>query len=180
MGYKAIAIPVTYNADHVRFLTVRDSRFNDWTFVTGGCRKREVHNPIRCALRELSEESRGCFRLYEGQYISYSFRAVVNSEMHTYNVFFFRVSIDIDKTYDIINDFNHAMHHTWDRKRKGMAYRIAQDENNALSWDTIDALLSKPVWDVTQRVVQSKMFKAVLKNDPDVQWKTFSPSVVYG
>ena len=54
--YKAIAIPVTFEDDRPRFLTVRDRRFKDWIFVTGGCRRREIYNPLRCALRELEEE----------------------------------------------------------------------------------------------------------------------------
>ena len=48
--YKAIAVPVTFIGDKPRFLTVRDRRFKDWIFVTGGCRRREIPNPIRCAL----------------------------------------------------------------------------------------------------------------------------------
>ena len=55
--YKAIAVPVTFIGDTPRFLTVRARRFKDWIFVTGGCRRREIPNPIRCALRELEEET---------------------------------------------------------------------------------------------------------------------------
>ena len=40
--YKAIAIPVSFTWDKPRFLTVRDWRFKDWIFVTGGCRRREI------------------------------------------------------------------------------------------------------------------------------------------
>ena len=57
--YKAIAVPVTFVDDTPRFLTVRDWRFKDWIFVTGGCRRREIYNPLRTALRELEEETRG-------------------------------------------------------------------------------------------------------------------------
>ena len=53
--YKSIAIPVSFSGDKPRFLTVRDRRFKEWIFVTGGCRKREIPNPLRCALRELEE-----------------------------------------------------------------------------------------------------------------------------
>ena len=42
--YKAIAIPVTFIGDKPRFLTVRDRRFKDWIFVTGGCRRKEIPN----------------------------------------------------------------------------------------------------------------------------------------
>ena len=61
--YKAIAIPVSFVDGKPRFLTVRDWRFKEWIFVTGGCRRREIYNPIRCALRELEEETRGVISL---------------------------------------------------------------------------------------------------------------------
>ena len=68
--YKAIAIPVTFTDDKPRFLTVRDRRFKDWIFVTGGCRRKEIANPLRCALRELEEETRGVISLKKGEYTS--------------------------------------------------------------------------------------------------------------
>ena len=68
--YKAIAVPVSFADGKPRFLTVRDWRFKDWIFVTGGCRRREIFNPIRCALRELEEETRGVVSLKQGEYIS--------------------------------------------------------------------------------------------------------------
>ena len=65
--HKAIAIPVTFTGDKPIFLTVRDRRFKDWIFVTGGCRRREITNPIKCALRELDEETRGVVSLKRGE-----------------------------------------------------------------------------------------------------------------
>ena len=61
--HKAIAIPVIYIDGEFKFLIVKDKRFKEWTFISGGCRKREVFNPIRCALRELEEETRGILNL---------------------------------------------------------------------------------------------------------------------
>ena len=63
--YKAIAIPVSFVDDKPRFLTVRDRRFKEWIFVTGGCRRREIFNPIRCALRELRRRDSWCVSLKE-------------------------------------------------------------------------------------------------------------------
>jgi 8-oxo-dGTP pyrophosphatase MutT (NUDIX family) len=71
--YKAIAIPVSFADDKPRFLTVRDYRFKDWIFVTGGCRRREIINPLRCALRELEEETRGVVSLKNGEYTEFKF-----------------------------------------------------------------------------------------------------------
>ena len=71
--YKAIAIPVSFADEKPKFLTVRDRRFKDWIFVTGGCRRREIFNPLRCALRELEEETRGVVALKNGEYSTYKF-----------------------------------------------------------------------------------------------------------
>ena len=91
--YKAIAIPVSFADGKPRFLTVRDTRFKDWIFVTGGCRRREILNPIRCALRELEEETRGVVSLKSGQYTEFKF---IHKESPTvdleYNVFIFFVN----------------------------------------------------------------------------------------
>jgi 8-oxo-dGTP pyrophosphatase MutT (NUDIX family) len=50
---------------------VRDKRFKEWIFVTGGCRRREIFTPIRTALRELEEETRGVVSLKNGEYTSF-------------------------------------------------------------------------------------------------------------
>jgi len=88
--YKAIAVPVSFIDGKPRFLTVRDWRFKDWIFVTGGCRRREIYNPLRCALRELEEETRGVVSLKQGEYTEFKF---IHKESPTvdleYNVFIF-------------------------------------------------------------------------------------------
>ena len=71
--HKAIAVPVTFVDEKPKFLTVRDRRHKEWIFVTGGCRKREVSDPIHCALRELEEETRGVLRLKSGIYTNFKF-----------------------------------------------------------------------------------------------------------
>lgn len=40
--HKAIAIPVSFFDGKPRFLTVKDRRFKEWIFVSGGCRKRRI------------------------------------------------------------------------------------------------------------------------------------------
>ena len=90
--YKAIAIPVTFEGDRPRFLTVRDRRFKDWIFVTGGCRRREIFNPLRCALRELEEETRGVVSLKKGEYTEFNFTVKENPTTDLiYNVYVFFV-----------------------------------------------------------------------------------------
>jgi len=91
--YKAIAIPVSFHDEKPRFLTVRDARFKDWIFVTGGCRRREIMNPIRCALRELEEETRGVIALKNGEYTEFKFVVRESPAVELeYNVFIFFVN----------------------------------------------------------------------------------------
>ena len=91
--YKAIAVPVSFVDGKPRFLTVRDWRFKDWIFVTGGCRRREIFNPLRCALRELEEETRGVVSLKSGEYTEFKFTVKESPTVDLeYNVFIFFVN----------------------------------------------------------------------------------------
>jgi len=92
--YKAIAIPVSFSDGKPRFLTVRDRRFKDWIFVTGGCRRREIFNPLRCALRELEEETRGTVVLKNGEYTEFKFTVKESPTVDLeYNVLSFSLTI---------------------------------------------------------------------------------------
>ena len=104
--YKAIAIPVTFAEGKPRFLTVRDRRFKDWIFVTGGCRRREIFNPLRCALRELEEETRGVVALKKGEYTDFKFTVKENATTELiYNVFVIFVDYSRNDQYGLIKKF---------------------------------------------------------------------------
>src|SRR6056300_219369 len=116
--YKAIAIPVTFTGDKPRFLTVRDKRFKDWIFVTGGCRRREIFNPIRCALRELEEETRGVVSLKRGEYTDFKFTVKESPTVDLeYNVFVFYVNYTKPEQLELVKKFN-------DEKQKTIAKKI--------------------------------------------------------
>ena len=105
--YKAIAVPVTFTGDKPKFLTVRDRRFKDWIFVTGGCRRREIVNPIRCALRELEEETRGVISLKKGQYSDFKFVVKESPGVDLeYNVFIFFVDYTPQEQTELVKKFN--------------------------------------------------------------------------
>jgi hypothetical protein len=67
--YKSVVIPVIKDA----YILVKDAKYNELTFVIGGCKLREIpkngHSKFdndytsytTCALRELKEETRGVF-----------------------------------------------------------------------------------------------------------------------
>ena len=180
MGHKAIAIPVSYNSNGPpKFLTVRDRRFKDWTFITGGCRKREILNPIRCALRELSEETRGALRIFEGEYNSFSFNVHLDGEIHTYNVFIFLVHFDDGTMKNIVRDFNTHKAKTENRKRCGLSIRLVQDENDILSWDTLEEFSKKKLWSVARQCMKNEIIQKISSN-VSINWVKFCQQTVYG
>ena len=184
MGHKAIAIPVVMqHGKPPRYCLVRDRRFRDWTFVTGGCRKREIENPIRCALRELCEETRGAIRLFEGQYMSYSFNIKLDDspELHTYNVFIFLVDFNSVQKECIVSSFDDHKRKTEERKRQGMSIRLVQDENDILTWTSLDNILTNfKLWEVADVVANSDIIKRINSGDENLPWLRFGRDVVYG
>ena len=105
--YKAIAIPVSFVDEQPKFLTVRDRRFKDWIFVTGGCRRREIFNPIRCALRELEEETRGVVSLKSGEYTEFKFIVKESPTVDLeYNVYIFFVECSEKSTILFVCKFS--------------------------------------------------------------------------
>ncbi len=104
--YKAIAVPVSFASGKPIFLTVRDRRFKDWIFVTGGCRRREIFNPLRCALRELEEETRGVVSLKSGEYTEFKFVVKESPGVDLeYNVFIFFVDYSLAEQQSQVKKF---------------------------------------------------------------------------
>lgn len=139
--HKAIAVLVSFEGDQPRFLTVRDFRFKDWIFVTGGCRRREISNPIRCALRELEEETRGVISLKNGEYTDFNFIVKESPTVDLeYNVFVFYV------------DFSRAEQHN-------QPIRKTHDENDYMSWDTLPEFNARKRWKlIIDNVIKNPSF----------------------
>jgi hypothetical protein len=55
MRYKSVVIPIING----KYVSVRDAKHREVTFVTGGCKLLEISNLKLCALRELREETYG-------------------------------------------------------------------------------------------------------------------------
>jgi 8-oxo-dGTP pyrophosphatase MutT (NUDIX family) len=158
--HKAIVIPTTKSVDGVhRFLTVRDSRHQEWIFVTGGCKKSEVDNPLKCGLRELEEETRGVLSFKTGTYTYFNFksnyrspdelrkdnfeRITVTLEYHVYIIF---VTISPEQQTEIINCFNSNKRCMENNKKEGLRIKRAYDENDEMSFDTLDEFNQKRRW----------------------------------
>jgi 8-oxo-dGTP pyrophosphatase MutT (NUDIX family) len=183
--HKAIAIPVTFMDEKPKFLTVRDSRTKDWIFVTGGCRKREVISPIHCALRELEEETRGVVKLKNGIFTNYTFETTERSPedldadrragIHmtlVYHVFIFFVKINTVEQNQMIQKFNEEKAKLEIRKKSKLSYRRTYDENDYMSFDTLDNYKKKKRWDlIVNKVINNEDFYSALNS---LNRKTFN------
>jgi len=47
----------------VECLMVKDRKFDEWTFISGTCKKRNMEHPLLCASRELKEETKDAIDL---------------------------------------------------------------------------------------------------------------------
>ena len=171
--YKAIAIPVSFVDGKPRFLTVRDWRFKEWIFVTGGCRRREIYNPIRCALRELDEETRGVISLKNGQYTEFKF---IHKESPTvdleYNVFIFFVNYTRSQQNEFVRRFYEEKQKTSVKKALHQPYKKTYDENDFMSFDTLEEYNSRKRWKlIVDNVIKNPEFYSCISSH---NRKTFS------
>ena len=157
--HKAIAIPVSIINDQPHFLLVHDRRYHEWTFVTGGCRKREVYNPLLCAVRELEEETRGILNLKNGTYRYFNF---TTEEGAIYHVYIFDVKMSSSDQSDIVCKFKLEKAKM---ESNQMAFRKNYDENDSLEFDTLEGLSKRRVWPlITRYVIQNPEFYYKLRS----------------
>jgi 8-oxo-dGTP pyrophosphatase MutT (NUDIX family) len=183
--HKAIAIPVTFVDEKPKFLTVRDRRHRDWIFVTGGCRKKEIANPIYCALRELEEETRGVMKHKSGLYTSFTFKtdergpeeleADKKAGIHVtlvYHVFIFFTKINSVEQHQMIQRFNEEKEKLEIRKKDKLPYRRTFDENDIMSFDTLESFKKKKRWDlIVKNIINNPEFYSALNS---LNRKTFN------
>ena len=171
--YKAIAIPVTFTGSKPKFLTVRDRRFKDWIFVTWGCRRREIPNPIRCALRELEEETRGVISLKKGEYSDFKFTVKESPGVELeYNVFIFFVNYTQQEQSDLIKKFNDEKIKTNLKKIQKLPIKRTFDENDFMNFETLTEFNTKKQWDrIVKNVLNNPEFYACVTS---LNRKTFS------
>lgn len=166
--HKAIAIPVSYIQGRPYFLLVHDRRYKEWTFVTGGCRKREVYNPLRCAVRELEEETRGILNLKKGTFSYFKFETLQKEFDSTdftaiYHVYIIDLQLSPEEQMHIVKKFEE------EKKKmdlKQMCFRKQYDENDFLDFDTLEGLKSRKVWPmITRHVIDNPEFYSALNSD---------------
>ena len=172
--HKAIAIPVSCTDDKLlRFLTVRDRRYGEWTFVTGGCRKGEIINPLRCALRELEEETRGTVNLKEGHYSYFNFVYSPSSSLGktddiTYHVYILEFNIPKYEETKLINKFNIAKSKLEKLKELNLPIKLVYDENDVMNFETLSEFKSRgnTVWELIRKnILENPNFYKALSSE---------------
>jgi 8-oxo-dGTP pyrophosphatase MutT (NUDIX family) len=177
--HKAIAIPMSKVNDMHHFLIVHDRRYREWTFVTGGCRRREVYNPLRCAIRELEEETRGLINLKRGSYSYFKFttntpepRDVEDGVdvLNHYHVYVFNLPMTSTEHRHIIKRFIEEK-----KKMEGaeVPFRKNYDENDECRFETLDSILKCPnLWPmIRQHVLGNPEFTQAIET---THWTPFN------
>jgi len=163
--HKSIAVPVSYSSDGgpPKFLLVHDRRYKEWTFVTGGCRRREIFNPLRCAIRELEEETRGIINLKKGTYSYFSFSFKDSDGVNNvYHVYVLDVPMTPAEQSQIVSKF-----HQEKAKMEGheVPFRKNYDENDSCDFDTLEGITGRrDLWEMIRtHVLKNPQFHKVLR-----------------
>lgn len=162
--HKAIVVLVSFVDDRPRFLTVRDRRHKEWIFVTGGCRKREIQNPLNSALRELEEETRGVINIKRGVYSSFDFsvKSQEPNESHVhliYHVYVIEYNVPRNVQLALVKRFNEEKAKTEIRKRDRLPVRRCYDENDFMSFDTLEEFNNRTQWKfIVDNVINNSKF----------------------
>ena len=159
--HKAIAIPVSFNNPNCpRFLTVKDRRYDEWIFVTGGCKSQEL--PLHCALRELEEETRGTVRISAGLYSYFNFRLYTHPFVSVYHVYVIEYNISRYQQQLLECQFSRARNIMHRAKMQGKRVKRVYDENDDMRFDTITEMESHDkIWPLIQtNVLENPAFRA--------------------
>ena len=174
--HKCVVIPITKTNNSTKFLTVRDKRHKEWTFITGGCRKKEITEPIKCAMRELDEETRGTFKITEDihKYFSFSTKIRAPEELERdrkenldvtciYHVYIFVIECTEERRRSVIREFEVQKSVMELRKKHNQPIKKSNDENDYIGFDTFNEFKQKRTWPfIMQTVVVHPEFKNIL------------------
>ncbi len=174
--HKCVVIPIVHSDGPIKILTVRDKRFKEWTFITGGCRKREISDPLKCAMRELDEETRGTFSISTEIYKYFKFRTKIRSPEElerdrresidvtcVYHVYIFSMSVPEINQKTILRKFEEEKEKMEVRKRNKQPIKKSNDENDYMSFDTFDDFMGKRIWPfIHKQVIMHPEFEPIL------------------
>jgi len=158
--HKCVVIPIIHSPDGGnKILTVRDKRFKEWTFITGGCRRREIPEPFKCAMRELDEETRGTFSVPKQFYKYFKFTTTTRSPEElerdirenikvtcVYHVYIFHMPFQETAQRKTIARFEEEKEIMELRKRNKQPIKKSNDENDFIAFDTYEGFMKKRTW----------------------------------
>ena len=171
--HKAIIIPIIKSHyGESKFLTVKDSRHQEWIFVTGGCKKSEIDYPLKCGLRELEEETRGVVNIKNGEFSEFQFESNFRSPEETrkdrqegiivtlvYHVYIIELNITQEQQVRIVQEFHVNKARMELNKKAGIHIKKAYDENDDISFDTLEEFNKKSRWDlIINNVIENPRF----------------------
>ena len=170
--HKAIIVPVVRGPE-LKFLTVRDSRHQEWIFVTGGCKKSEVECPLKCGLRELEEETRGVVNIKTGEFVEFQFESNNRSPDETrkdrsegivvtlvYHVYIINLNITQEEQQNIVQEFHTNKDKMDIHKKDGVHIKKAYDENDDISFEEFN---KKPRWNlIVKNIIDNPEFYNLL------------------
>lgn len=137
-----------------RFLVAQDRATGDWTFISGTCEAYEA--PIRCALRELYEETKGLMRLTQLPRNTRHFR--FHEDDKRVDVYFIPLAYSPSRMAHVVRAF--------DRRRGEFPREFF--ENAKIRFETIAQFCRhKNVWCFIRRVIQLPQFRHVLNSAND-------------
>lgn len=154
------------------FLVVHDRRYKEWTFVTGGCRRREILNPLQCAIRELEEETRGTINLKRGSYAYFKFSTDTPEPkdiedgvdvINHYHVYVFDLPMSTLDHKKIIQKFKEEKEKM---EENVVPFRKNYDENDDCEFDTLEGITQRPnLWPMIRaHVVSNPEFLHAIRN----------------
>jgi len=181
--HKAIIIPIIKSDGENKFLTVKDSRHQEWIFVTGGCKKSEVDYPLKCGLRELEEETRGVINIKAGEFSEFQFESNVRSPDETrkdrlegvivtlvYHVYIINLNLTQEQQTRVIQEFHVNKARMELNKINGVHIKKAYDENDDISFDTLEEFNKKSRWDlIVNNIIQNPLFYENMNNSLNMQ-----------
>lgn len=162
---KAIAIPIVDTGTQKKFLIVQDKRHKEWTFVTGGCKHSEVFNPLRCALRELEEETRGIIDIRRGLYSYFRFAAQPGNdpiEYSVYHVYFIHIGYVPEEKLSQLEECFKTEKEKMDTHK--VYFQKNYDENDSMKFATLkDIMECKTLWKfIYDKVIHHRQFYSSL------------------
>lgn len=165
MLHKAIAIPVIDTGQgEKKMLVVHDKRHHEWTFVTGGCKHIEIFNPIKCAVRELEEETRGLLVLRRGYYKYFRFLhpGAVPTDNSVYHVYIFHVGTLSNEHLATLEERFAIEKEKMDTNK--VVFKKNYDENDSMKFLNLDEILKcSTLWKfIHEKVILNKHFVSSL------------------